>query len=384
MVGVACVGQNGWLGSPLAMANLYAFGRLAWNPDLTPEEIAAEWTRQTIGADPEVVSIVDKMLMQSWPAYEHYTGPLGTQTLTDITGSHYGPNIESSENNGWGQWHRDDHLGIGMDRTVATGTGYTGQYPPEVAKIYESLETTPDNLLLFFHHVPYTYRLHDGRTVIQYIYDSHYEGAAEAAELGSEWATLKGRVDSKLYEDVRARLEYQAGHAIVWRDAIVQYFLKQSGIPDDKGRAGHCPGRLESEDSRLTGYKVINVTPREDASGGKAVICGQVACSAEWTYTGAPGRFNIAVQYFDLQGGVAKFTVDINGKQTDSWLADATLPSRRPNGDNSTRHTVHNVDLKPGDTIRVEGAADRTDPAVLDYIEIAPADSAFATSTSVE
>ena len=147
MIGVASVGRD-WLGSPLAMANLYAFGRLAWNPNLSAEQIAAEWTKQTISTNPQVVATVDKMLMQSWPAYLHYTGPLGTQTLTDITGSHYGPNIEASERNGWGQWHRDDAQGIGMDRTVATGTGFAGQYPPEVAKIYESLATTPDDLLL--------------------------------------------------------------------------------------------------------------------------------------------------------------------------------------------------------------------------------------------
>ncbi len=116
------------------------------------------------------------MLMQIWPAYEDYTGPLGLQTLTDITGSHYGPNIESSERNGWGQWHKADHDGVGIDRTVATGTGFAGQYPPEVAKIYESAATTPDDLLLFFHHVPYTYKLHDGKTVIQYIYDSPLRG----------------------------------------------------------------------------------------------------------------------------------------------------------------------------------------------------------------
>ena len=159
--------------------------------------------RQTIGTDPVVVSTVEKMLMQSWPAYEHYTGFLGTQTLTDITGSHYGPNIEASEQNGWGQWHCDDAKGIGMDRTVATGTGFVGQYPPEVARMYESLATTPDNLLLFFHHVPYTYKLHSGETVIQYVYDIHYQGAEEAAELGKEWATLKGHVDPALFDDVR-------------------------------------------------------------------------------------------------------------------------------------------------------------------------------------
>ncbi len=81
------------------------------------------------------------MLMQTWPAYVDYTGPLGMQTLTDITGSHYGPNIEASENNGWGQWHRADHEGVGMDRTVATGTGFAGQYPPEVAKTVRETRT---------------------------------------------------------------------------------------------------------------------------------------------------------------------------------------------------------------------------------------------------
>jgi len=373
MVGVACVGRDR-LGSPMAMANLYAFGRLAWDPDLTPEQIADEWIRQTIGLDPVVVSTVEKMLMQSWPAYEHYTGFLGTQTLTDITGSHYGPNIEASERNGWGQWHFDDREGIGMDRTVATGTGYVGQYPAQVAKMYESLETTPDNLLLFFHHVPYTYKLHSGETVIQYVYDSHYKGAEEAAELGTEWATLKGHVDPALYDDVKARLEYQAGHAIAWRDAIVQYFLKQSGIPDAKGRAGHYPGRLEVENARLTGYSVVDVTPWEDASGGKAVSCAVAkGCSAEWTWDGAAGRFDVTVEYFDLQGGAAKFAFEVNGNEAARWTADGTFPSRRPHGDNSVRYTVSGVELKPGDVLRVDGTPDGNDPAAVDYVEMTSA-----------
>ncbi len=374
MIGVSCVGRDSWLGSPLAMANLYAFGRLAWDPNLDPEQIAEEWTRQTINTDPRVVATVTKMLMQSWPAYVDYTGPLGTQTLTDMTGSHYGPNIEASERNGWGQWHRDDAKGIGMDRSVATGTGFAGQYPPTVAKMYESAATTPDDALLFFHHAPYTYKLHSGETVIQYFYDSHYQGADEAARLVDEWHTLKGKIDPGLYDDELARLEYQAGHAIVWRDAIVQYFLKQSGIPDAKGRAGHYPGRLEAEDARLSGYKVIDVTPWEDASAGKAVTCDTpTGCSAEWTYTGNAGRFDIAVQYFDLQGGVAHFALDVNGDPVSSWTAAATLPSRRPDGDNSTRFIARGATLKPRDVLRVEGIPDKSDPAALDYIEIEPA-----------
>jgi alpha-glucuronidase len=374
MIGVACVGQKGWLGSPLALANLYAFGRLAWNPDLKPEEIAAEWTRQTISTDPTVVRTVVSVLMQSWPAYESYTGPLGLQTLTDITGSHYGPNVEASERNGWGQWHKADRDGVGFDRTVATGTGYIGQYEPEVAKVYESTATTPDNLLLFFHHVPYTYKLHDGKTVIQYLYDSHYDGAAQAAQFVHEWASLEGRIDQKLFEDVREHLRYQAGHAIVWRDAITQYFLKLSGIPDAQGRAGNYPNRLEAEDARLTGYKIIDVNPWEDASHGKAVSCeGQQSCGSDWVYKGRSGQFNIAVQFFDLQGGSARFTLSVNGRPADEWTAEDHLPSQHPHGDNSTRHIAHNVALKTGDVLRVEGTPDAADPAALDYIEILPA-----------
>jgi alpha-glucuronidase len=372
MIGVACVGKE-WLGSPLALANLYAFGRLAWNPNLTAEQIAQEWVLQTVSSDPAVVRIVVAMLMQSWPAYESYTGPLGLQTLTDITGSHYGPNIEASERNGWGQWHNADREGVGLDRSIATGTGFVGQYQPEVAESYESVATTPDNLLLFFHHVHYCHKLHDGKTVIQYLYDSHYRGAAQAASFVRDWESLKGKVDPTLYTDVLARLEYQAGHAIVWRDAVVQYFLKLSGIPDAQGRAGHYPNRFEAEDARLTGYSVINVDPWENASGGKAVSCeGQQPCKAEWTWNGTAGQFSIDVQYFDLQNGVAEFTLSVNSRQVDAWSAHDELPSRQPNGDNSTRHTIRNVLLSPGDTIRIQGAPDAADSATFDYIEIRP------------
>ncbi len=150
-VGVANVGMDAnWMGSPMAMANLYAFGRLAWNPDLSAEKIIDEWTRLTFGGDPLVVQTINTMQLASWRVYESYTGPLGVGTLTNITGNHYDPGPESSENNGWGQWHRADRVGIGMDRTVTTGTGYIGQYPPAVQKMYETLAKCPDNSVAVF------------------------------------------------------------------------------------------------------------------------------------------------------------------------------------------------------------------------------------------
>jgi alpha-glucuronidase len=236
-VGVANVGLDAnWLGSPLGLANLYGFGRLAWNPGLSSETIVDEWTRLTFGNDPQMVKTIANLQLSSWQVYESYTGPLGAGTLTNIVGNHYDPGPESSEENGWGQWHRADHHGIGMDRTMETGTGYIGQYPPEVQKTYESLATCPDNLLLFFHHVPYTYALHSGKTVIQHVYDSHYDGADRARDFVAEWKTLEGRVDPERYRDILSRFEFQAGEAVKWRDAICRWIYGLSGIPDQRQR----------------------------------------------------------------------------------------------------------------------------------------------------
>jgi alpha-glucuronidase len=243
-VGVANVGMDAtWLGSPLAMANLYGFGRLAWDPNLSAEKIIDEWTRLTFGGDPLVAKTITTMQLNSWQVYESYTGPLGAGTLTNILGNHYDPGPESSEENGWGQWHRADHAGIGMDRSVATGTGFAGQYPPAVQKLFENSADCPDELLLFFHHVPYTYILHSGKTVIQHIYDSHYEGADRARDFILQWKKLEGHVDNERYRDILARFEYQAAEAIVWRDAICDWIYKLSGIPDGKGRVGSPPPR---------------------------------------------------------------------------------------------------------------------------------------------
>jgi alpha-glucuronidase len=372
-VGVSNVGRDlNWLGHDLAMANLYGFGRLAWNPDLTSREIAAEWTRLTFGGNDRVVDTIVNLQLDSWPAYEDYTGFLGIGGLTDIIHVHYGPGIESSERNGWGQWHRSDEKGTGMDRTVATGTGFIGQYSPQVASMYESLATCPDNLLLFMHHVPYTYVLHSGKTVIQHIYDSHYQGVAMARTFPQRWERLRGLIDYPRYYAVLERLTYQAGHAVVWRDAICNWYFKMSGIPDAHGRVGHHPDRVEAESMTLDGYAVEPVTPWETASGGKAIGCPRPACAASFRYEGKPGWVKIAVQYFDESGGVSRYRLFAAGQLVDDWLADAALPSDLPNGHTSTRHAAPPFPLRPGDEIRIETTTDGKDHADIDYVEIVP------------
>jgi alpha-glucuronidase len=376
-VAVANVGTSPtWLGHHLAMANLYGFGRLAWNPDLTSRQVAEEWTRQTFGHDPQVVQTIVALELDSWPVYEKYSGPLGAGTLTDIINIHYGPAPESSEYNGWGQWHRADEKGVGMDRTVATGTGYIGQYRPPVAKMYETLATCPDELLLFMHHVPYTHILKSGKTVIQHIYDSHYEGAEAAAGFVRQWRALKGRVDEARYEDVLAHLEYQAGHARVWRDSICNWFLHKSGIRDAKGRAGHFANRIEAEAMHLAGYQIIDITPWEAASGSKAIQCmsGDRHCSADFRYDGKAGWFDLDVQYFDESDGKSAFKLFIGEQLVDQWTADDHLPTTKPDAHSSTRRRIRGLALRPGDTIRIEAIADGNENACVDYIEINPAE----------
>ena len=372
-VGVSNVGLNAnWYGNHLSQANLYGYGRLAWNPDLTSARIADEWTRLTFGNDPQVVRTITSIQLESWRTYEHYTGPLGLQTLTDIVGNHYGVAVEASERNGWGQWHRADDKGVGMDRTVATGTGYIGQYAPAVAKIYESLTTCPDDLLLFLHHVPYTHRLHSGKTVIQYIYDSHYEGAAAVERFLRDWDGLKGRIDDERHNEVRAQLEYQVGQSIVWRDAVTRWFHRASSIADAKSRVDNYPGRLEAESATLNGYVVKDVTPWETASGDKAVECTATSCTAMFRYAGAGGRNDITIRYFDVNTGAARFRARVGDRTLAEWTASDRIPTRRLDGSSSSRYVIRDVSLTGGDTIVVEGSPDGAETAALDYVEIQP------------
>ncbi|MBS1859205.1 MAG: glucosiduronase [Acidobacteria bacterium] len=371
-VGVANVGlDDNWAGNHNSMANLYGFGRLAWDPDMSARRIIDEWSKQTFGTDPKVVETVSAINLASWRAYEDYTGPLGLQTLTDIVGNHYGVAVEASERNGWGQWHRADEKGVGMDRTVATGTGYTGQYRSPVARMYESLATCPDELLLFFHHVPYTYKLHEGRTVIQYLYDAHYAGAEAVAGWVKQWQTMKGRVDDQRYADVLAQLEYQAGQAIVWRDAVNDWFHRASGIADAKGRVGRHPGRTEAEAMQLEGYTVRDVVPWEGASGGKGVACAESKCAAGMKFTGEAGWYTISVEYFDQMNGASRFRLLVGAQAIDEWVAGRKgVPARKMDSSASTRRVITGVALRPGDEIRIEGVPDGGEPAGLDYVEI--------------
>ena len=238
---VANVGADEfWTGHPFAQANLYAYGRLSWNPLADADDLLDEWIAQTFAAeDAAVARTVRQILAQSWLTYEMYTTPLGVGFMVR-PGHHYGPDVDGYEYTPWGTYHFADRDGIGVDRTVATGTGYAGLYPSPWRETYESLETVPDELILFFHHVPYTHVLHSGKSVIQHIYDTHFEGVERVRAYVEAWNAVSGSLaDQDLAARVNERLAEQLRSAIEWRDQVNTYFLRKSGIADAHGRRIH-------------------------------------------------------------------------------------------------------------------------------------------------
>lgn len=237
--GIAGVGNVGmdanWTGSKLAQANLYGFGRLVWNHELSAEAIAEEWVRQSFCLTEEKCGKLAAILTTSRDVYEAYTCPLGVGFMCKPA-VHYGVDIDGYEYDRWGTYHYADRDGVGRDRTVKTGTSYTRQYSDARFSEYEDLSSCPDELLLFFHHVPYTHVLHSGKTVIQHIYDTHFEGVERVREYQAVWESLKDSLDEESYLNMKERLVWQLENAVSWRDQVNTYFYRKSGIPDEKGR----------------------------------------------------------------------------------------------------------------------------------------------------
>ncbi|MCL2594201.1 MAG: alpha-glucuronidase [Promicromonosporaceae bacterium] len=236
-VAVSNVGDDVfWTGHPFAQANLYAWGRLTWDPQADPDIILSDWALATF---PEVSSegaaALDAILGKSWETYEMYTAPLGVCFMV-YPHHHYGPNPDGYEYTPWGTYHFADRISIGVDRTRATGTGYTDQYPKPWRDVYENLATCPDELLLFFHHVPYTHVLKSGKTMIQHVYDTHFEGLERVKVAVAAWQGVRDEFPADVAARIDERFAEQVRSATDWRDIINTYFYRHSGIPDAHGR----------------------------------------------------------------------------------------------------------------------------------------------------
>lgn len=252
IAGVANTGTDiNWTGHPFAQANWYAFGRLTWNSSLSSESIAKEWAAMTFTSSEPAVKAMVKMMMQSWEAAVDYMTPLGLHHMMG-TGHHYGPApwVNSLSRADWNPvyYHKADSQGIGFDRSKS-GSQATAQYFPEVAKTFDDINTCPEKYLLWFHHLPWTYKMRSGKTLWEELALHYQHGIDGVRQMQKEWFALKNQIDPDRFEQVNSLLKIQEQEAIWWKDACMLYFQTFSGMS--------FPAELEKPKHSLEYYQSL-------------------------------------------------------------------------------------------------------------------------------
>lgn len=233
IAGVSNVGSvTNWTGHPFAQANWYAFGRLAWDPYMTSRDIATEWIKMTFTNRDETVQRIRKLMLESREMAVNYMTPLGLHHIM-YAGHHYGPG--PWVNSGRADWtsvyyHRADTGGIGFNRT-STGSNAVEQYFPPVRDYYENLETCPENVLLWFHHLPWDYKMKSGNTLWNEMCYRYNDGVNSVRWMRSEWDKTANEMDKERFETVKALLAKQERDAKIWKDGCILYFQTFSKRP---------------------------------------------------------------------------------------------------------------------------------------------------------
>ena len=239
MAGVANIGNNtNWCGHHFAQANWYAFGRTAWNPALTSEQIADEWLRQTFSSDERMLDPVKQIMLDSREAAVSYMMPLGIHHIFAGV-HHYGPEPWYSPKGLRADWtppyyHRADSIGMGFDRTLK-GSANVRQYPDELCRLYNDINTCPETLLTWFHHVPWDHQMKSGRTFWDELCHKYNDGVHEARHFLAVWDAMQPYVDQQRFSEVQRKLRIQARDSEWWRDACLLYFqtFSHRPIPQD-------------------------------------------------------------------------------------------------------------------------------------------------------
>ena len=260
IAGVTNIGDSvNWCGHHMAQSNWYAFGRMAWNPDLSSEQIIDEWIKQTFTADKKFVEPVAKMLLESREACVKYEMPMGLHHCFSGAG-HYGPGPwDRSSRPDWepAYYHKAAADGIGFDRTSKTGTDAVSQYHEPLRSLYDNVDTCPKELILWFHHLPWDYKMKSGRTLWNELCYTFEEGIQEARGFISTWESVEKYVDPYRYGQIHDKLVRQAKDAIWWRDALMLYFQTFSNmpIPDDCTKPQHTLDELRRFRLRISNYE---------------------------------------------------------------------------------------------------------------------------------
>lgn len=261
IAGVANIGDDAnWCGHPFAQANWYAFGRLAWNHQLSSGQIADEWLRQSFTKDEAFVRPVKEMMLDSREAVVDYMMPLGLHHLFAF-GHHYGPEPWCAVPGARADWmpsyyHKADTLGIGFDRS-STGSNATAQYHAPLCERYDDLRTCPENLLLWFHHVPWQHRMKSGHTLWEELCYTYDRGVQQTRNFQKVWDNAEKFVDSQRFRQVQHRLKIQARDAVWWRDGCLLYFQQFSRrpLPADVERPVHELDDMKQYQLKITNFE---------------------------------------------------------------------------------------------------------------------------------
>ena len=235
IAGVANIGEDrNWCGNHFAQANWYAFGRLAWNHRLTSEEIADEWLKMTFSKDGNFVETVKNLMLSSRESVVKYMMPLGLHHLF-AWGHHYGPEPWCEIPNARPDWlpkyyHNANETGIGFNRTTS-GSDAVSQYNSPLREQFNNIETCPENLILWFHHVPWTHRMKSGKTLWDELCYTYDDGLQEVREYQKIWDKMEKYVDSERFKHIQSRLKIQSRDAVWWKDACLLYFQQFSVLP---------------------------------------------------------------------------------------------------------------------------------------------------------
>jgi alpha-glucuronidase len=249
IAGVANIGSDiNWCGHPFAQANWYALGRLSWDHRLTSEQIADEWLRMTFTNDPAFVDAGKKIMLSSRETTANYMTPIGLHHIMGA-GHHYGPGpwVSRMQRADWTStyYHKADSAGIGFNRTV-TGSDAIGQYFPGARKQWEDPATCDERYLLWFHHLPWTYKMKNGKTLWEEMCRQYYNGVDSVRWMQRTWNTLKSKIDAQRFEQVSMLLQVQQDEAVWWRNACLLYFQTFSKMP--------LPAGYEKPDKSLEYY----------------------------------------------------------------------------------------------------------------------------------
>ncbi|KAJ6645570.1 Extracellular xylan exo-alpha-(1-_2)-glucuronosidase [Pseudolycoriella hygida] len=252
IAGVSNVGNDrDWTGSHFNQANLYAYGRLAWDPYASSRSIAEDWLRLTFSTDTSFVSKAADIMMMSREAVANYMTPLGLHHLM-ATGHHYGPGpwVDNLSRPEWNPayYHNADGNGIGFDRTQ-TGSNAISQYAPEVSAVFADVNVVDERYLLWFHHLSWDYTLKSGNSLWDSIVQAYDDGVASAKEMSDMWQTLLIYVDPERFQNVEADLRIQIREAKWWRDACIAYFQSVSNKP--------LPAGADPPEKTLAEYRAI-------------------------------------------------------------------------------------------------------------------------------